>query len=303
MQADILSDSPDSCALCGKTHFTKVADKLRTGENYKVYKCTSCGHVQLLPRPGIEEDREYYNKDQQEKAIRSNINLDNLRTNSEYDVNRRADFIAGRFPKDIIILDIGCGYGFFLEEMSRRRYTIKGVEVSKERRDLAKTITGCDIYDINFVEPVNRDIEKVDIAALFHVLEHTANPIEFCRNIRRAIKKNGCLIVEVPNVEELMLETCPAYNDFYWIRAHLHYFNNKTLDYVLMEAGFRNIEIVYVQRYGVINLCNWLMTGKPQLERPNFKIDDSYRWLEDYYRNYVEKTGRSDAIMAIAHNH
>lgn len=300
MQADNLSDSPDSCALCGKTHFTEVADKLRTGENYKVYKCTSCGHVQLLPRPSTEEDREYYNKDSQEKAIRSNIDLNNLRANSEYDVNRRADFIEGRFPQDSVILDIGCGYGFFLEEMSRRGYKIKGVEVSKERRELAKTIVDCDIFDINFAEAESPNIEKVDIATLFHVLEHTANPIEFCRNISSVIKKNGCLIVEVPNVEELMIETCPAYNDFYWIRAHLHYFNNKTLNYVLKKAGFKEIEVLYVQRYGVENLCNWLMTGKPQLEKPLFKIDESYRWLEDYYRDCLEKTGRSDAILAVA---
>lgn len=103
-----------SCALCGKTSFTKVADKLRTGEDYKVYECTSCGHVQLLPRPDMEKDREYYNKE----AIRSDINLDNLRRNGEYDMKRSGDFIESRFPQDSVILDIGCGYGFFLEEMS-----------------------------------------------------------------------------------------------------------------------------------------------------------------------------------------
>lgn len=306
VQTDIFSDGTCSCALCGKTRFTKVADKLRTGENYKVYKCTFCEHVQLLPRPSMEDDREYYNKDLQEKAIRSNVNLDNQRANSEYDVKRRADFIAGRFPMDSVILDIGCGYGFFLEEMSHRGYMIRGVEVSKERRerrDLARTIIDCDIFDINFIEEGNPNIEKVDIATLFHVLEHTSDPIGFLRNIKSVLKKNGCLIVEVPNVEELMLDTCPEYNDFYWIRAHLHYFNNKTLDYVLKKAGFKKIEIVYVQRYGVKNLCNWLMTGRPQLERPVFKMDESYQWLEDYYRKYLEKIGRTDAIMAIARKH
>ena len=229
----------ESCALCGKSRFTKVADKLRTKDNYKIYRCTSCGHIQLLPRPGMEEDREYYNKDSQEKAIRSKVNLDSQRINSKYDVNRRADFIEGKFPRDFEILDIGCGYGFFLEEMSRRGYMIKGVEVSKERRDLAGKIVNCDILDINFAEATNTKMEKVEVATLFHVLEHTADPISFCRNIKRVIKKNGYLIVEVPNVEELMLETCPEYNDFYWIRAHLHYFNNKTLEFVLKNAGFK----------------------------------------------------------------
>jgi SAM-dependent methyltransferase len=88
------------------------------------------------------------------------------------------------------------------------------------------------------------DIETVDIALLFHVLEHTSDQIGFLRNIKNVLKKNGYLIVEVPNVEEVMLETCPTYNDFYWMPVHPHYFNNKTLEYILRKAGFKEIEIV-----------------------------------------------------------
>jgi hypothetical protein len=55
-----------------------------------------------------------------------------------------------------------------------------------------------------------------------------------------------------------------------------------------------------VQRYGVENLCHWLMAGQPQLESPKFMIASSYQWLESYYHQQLEQMGRTDTLMAIA---
>jgi 2-polyprenyl-3-methyl-5-hydroxy-6-metoxy-1,4-benzoquinol methylase len=290
------------CNLCGHDRFKKVADKLRDTSDYKVYKCMSCGHVQLLPRPTASENKRFYDEDRQEKTIRKKVNLENLRTNFRHDIRRRVEFMRNRFPKNKMILDLGCGYGFFLEEMAQLGYKIKGIEISKERRELAKKVTNIPIFDINVAEPnVRVTIEPVDVVTLFHVLEHIAYPITFCKNIKqKLLKKGGCLVVEVPNVNELMLKACPAYNEFYWNRAHLNYFSEETLKKVLEKAGYKEIEITYIQRYGIENLCNWLITGKPQLEKPVFEIIDPYKWLENYYRKYLGATGRADTIFAAA---
>lgn len=290
-----------SCNICGCKKFKKIADKLRGLESHKVYECIACGHVQLLPRPKSREEKQFYDENKQDRAIRKEINLENLEANSSYDNKRRADFIAGKFSIDSKILDIGCGYGFFLKEMAGRGYRISGVEVSRERRELAKKVTDCRVFDVNFTERVKAKIEKFDVVTLYHVLEHTLEPIVFCRNVRNILKEKGCLLVEVPNVKELMLETSHAYNEFYWNRAHLNYFKKKTLDAVLKKAGYNTIEVSYVQRYGIENLCNWLMTGKPQIEKPIFEIEAPYRWLENYYRKHLEKIGRSDTLFAIAY--
>ena len=287
------------CNLCNNDIFEIVANRLRDSDDYKIYKCMSCSHVQLLPRPFVSEDKEYYDGNRQDRAIHKVINIKELKKSSISDVNRRADFIENRFSKNIDILDVGVGYGFFLEEMTNRGYKIKGVEISDERRDIAKTIIDVPILDINFCEE-SSGTESVDVVTLFHVLEHITDPIQFCKNLRNIIKKDSYLIVEVPNIDELLLQTCPEYNEFYWIRAHLNYFNAAILTDVLKRAGFRNIEMNFVQRYGVENLSNWLMTGKPQLESPRFNINDSYKWLEDHYRNYLEENGLSDTLFAIA---
>ena len=289
-----------SCNLCGDNLFEKVADKLRDTDNPKVYRCLSCGHMQLLPRPIRTEEKQYYDEDRQEKAIRPEVNLDKLRANFKSDIRRRAEFISKKFSKEKAILDVGCGYGFFLEEMIQRSYSIKGIEISRERRNLAETIVNVPVLDINLSEPDTGN-EQADIVTLFHVLEHIIDPVGFCRNIYKLLKSGGCFVVEVPNVDELMLDACAAYNKFYWIRAHLNYFSRRTLAEVLKKAGFKNTEIIYVQRYGVENLCHWLMTGAPQIEKPVFEIEKPYDWLESYYRKYLEETGRSDTLFAVAY--
>jgi 2-polyprenyl-3-methyl-5-hydroxy-6-metoxy-1,4-benzoquinol methylase len=300
MQDEVINAG--SCNLCGSGRFRMAAGRIREGGDYKVYACLSCGHVQLLPRPAISEDKNFYDKDSQERSLRKDLDLGFLEGAFRADVLRRADFISARFPKGKALLDIGCGYGFFLKEMRARGYDAKGVEISVERRRAAKDVTDAQIFDANLADAGSTgDIGQYGIVTLFHVLEHMADPIGFCRNVRKLVKKGGCLLVEAPNVSELMLGTSPAYNGFYWNRAHLNYFGKNTLEKALSGAGFKKIEVGFVQRYGIQNLCHWLGEGKPQLSRPAFEMPGEYRWLEGHYREHLSREGSADTLFAVAY--
>ncbi len=296
-------DNKENCNICEGSTFKKISDRVREADTWKIYQCLSCGHIQLFPRPTIEDDKKFYDTDSQEKSIRQKVDVKNLQDSFTTDTLRRADLISSKFQRSLSILDIGCGYGFFVEELSRRGYPVKGIEISRERKELAKQVTHSQILDINLaVNSSKITLEKQDIITLFHVLEHMADPVSFCKNVKEFLKPNSCFIVEVPNVEELLLETCPAYNSFYWNRPHLNYFSHKSLRMVLERVGFTKINLLFVQRYGVENLCNWLQNGKPQLEKPILAISSKYRWLEDYYRDYLANQGRTDTLIALAYN-
>jgi hypothetical protein len=127
-----------------------------------------------------------------------------------------------------------------------------------------------------------------------------SGPIRFLINISKLLNSGGVFICEVPNVNELLLETCAAYNDFYWIRAHINYFNANSLLACFQKAGIKNVQTKYQQRYGLINLSNWLTFGKPQIDKPVFTIADPYLKVEEFYKKDLESKGRSDALIAIA---
>lgn len=178
-------------------------------------------------------------------------------------------------------------------------YNVSGIEPSFERRMMAERVCNVAIHDINLLESTP-DIGAFNIITLFFVLEHLSEPIRFCSILRRYLIDEGCLIVEVPNLDDLMLEACPQYRSFWWQRAHISYFSTNTLRRVLVEAGFANVELVGVQRYGIENMMNWLITGKPQIQSPSFETTGPYQQFEQKYKTHLENTMRYDTLVAVA---
>ncbi|MBN2057341.1 MAG: class I SAM-dependent methyltransferase [Candidatus Saganbacteria bacterium] len=293
----------EKCNLCSSGEFSLIKDSLRDDkERFKVYQCSQCGHIQLLPKPTEEDDKAFYDKNLQDKNRNKQIDLEKLQQNQRYDTDRHVELIRSLAAKDKSILDIGAGYGFFVSALIKSGFKkAKGLEISSERRELALgqapgAILGHDVKEGPEV------IGRYDVVTLFHVLEHVADPIAFLKDIKALLKPGGIFICEVPNVRDLLLDNSKEYHDFYWIRAHLNYFDDKGLSFCLKQAGFAIESVRSVQRYGLLNLSNWLMYGKPQIEKPVFSIDPDYEEAEAMYRKHVESKGRGDALVAIAKN-
>lgn len=288
-----------TCILCGNTgEFKQLAGHLRDSCQHSVVQCGICGHVQITPLPSYEEDRKFYDENQQAKNIEAPTDINHLRNIQSYDTRRRAKFITDRFPVETRILDIGTGQGFFLAELFQLGYHIKGIEISQEKRTAAQQITTAPILNIDLLQSSPK-IGTFDVITMFHLIEHLTDPIRFCRIVRRYLTNQGCLIIEMPNLDDLMLDSCPTYRLFWWQRAHISYFGARTIQHVLREAGYAEVEVLGIQRYGIDNMMNWLVNGKPQLDAPSYETSSPYRWLEQYYKSHLEKTLRCDTLMAI----
>ena len=104
-------------------------------------------------------------------------------------------------PKDAKILDLGCGPGYFLDEMKTREYTdVTGVTLSpgdvKICTDKGHTISG---YDLSFL-PQSEGYydESVDFIFLRHALEHSPYPIFSLMEYNRVLKQGSKIYIEVP---------------------------------------------------------------------------------------------------------
>lgn len=291
-----------ACNLCGSQEFELFKSELRDEKTrFKVFRCRNCDHVQLLPRPTEDEDKEFYDKNLQDKNRQKEIDYEKLRINNRFDTVRHVKLIKELFQNtNCSILDVGAGYGFFVNELYNSGYkNVTGIEISDERRNIANNHSSVQIINFDVNNP-DRNIGRFDVVTLFHVLEHMSDPIMFLTKIRNLVNTKGVLICEVPNVKEMLLDNCEEYNNFYWIRAHVNYFSRETLLDCFRKALFENVEMKFEQRYGLINLCNWLTAGKPQIETPVFDLCGAYKPVEDFYRNYVKSDGRSDTLIAIA---
>lgn len=103
--------------------------------------------------------------------------------------------------KDAKILDLGCGPGYFLDEMKQRGYTnLTGVTLSpgdvKLCEDKGHTIKR---YDLSFIPQKDGYYdESVDFIFLRHALEHSPYPIFSLMEYNRILKQGGRIYIEVP---------------------------------------------------------------------------------------------------------
>ena len=104
-------------------------------------------------------------------------------------------------PKDAAILDLGCGPGYFLDEMKARGYTnLVGVTLSPGDIALCES-KGHTIkkYDLSFIpQKEGYYDESVDFIFLRHALEHSPYPIFSLMEYNRLLKQNGQIYIEVP---------------------------------------------------------------------------------------------------------
>lgn len=104
-------------------------------------------------------------------------------------------------PKDAHILDLGCGPGYFLDEMKERGYTnVTGVTLSpgdqENCRNKGHTIKG---YDLSFLPQKDGYYdESVDFIFLRHALEHSPYPIFSLMEYNRVLKQGAKMYIEVP---------------------------------------------------------------------------------------------------------
>lgn len=232
----------NTCVLCNRSYSTVIE---HCAGGYQVLKCVGCGlvYVDPIPRKELLEkaySAEYYTpwlENQRRERIRMwKSRLETLNS------------FAGRKGK---LLDVGCGEGLFLELASKVGWDITGTEISpfavkygKGRLDL--NILQGELMDIGFPD------KTFEAVTMWHVLEHTRNPIIVLKEIRRIIKDDGVLIMAVPNLNNIFSQW--AYRlvkgkkmhlfDPLDRELHLYHFTFETIRLALDKTGFRVGKIV-----------------------------------------------------------
>jgi 2-polyprenyl-3-methyl-5-hydroxy-6-metoxy-1,4-benzoquinol methylase len=281
-----------SCYLCGSTKCSKIHDKIRYDMPPRPFRCDQCGFVFLYPRMTPESEKEFY-----EKTYRSEYDkqdAESLWESSLPEAKKRVSRFTDLYSPDIRLLEIGCASGYFLSEVKEHVKSVIGVELTKNYVKFARD-RGLDVKE-SLDEVVDH---SCDLIFMFHVLEHIEDPIHFLEELKKKLSPTGKLVIEVPNVEDVLVSVYKIQNhlDFYWEIAHNYYFSKQTLETVLEKAGFR-YEIFPLQRYDLSNHMYWMLNGKPGGQGFfNFIFPQS---LLNEYESALKEKFLCDTIYAIA---
>jgi len=141
------------------------------------------------------------------------------------------------------LLDIGCGYGFFLQEMKHRGWKVEGIEISEVGRQYAQ-----DKWDIHVYSQPLEDLplpESIfDVVTLIYVIEHVHDPLTLLREVNRILKPGGLILLRWPHSTPIVRILGPLSKklDLYHTPYHLYDFSPRTMNKILTSCGFGEIE-------------------------------------------------------------
>ena len=81
-------------------------------------------------------------------------------------------------------------------------------------------------FDLEKENEVNK---KYELVIIFNVLEHVYNPEKVMKSIHRVLKKNGLLVIIVPNVESLAASIMQSRCNMFLGMSHITMFSPITL--------------------------------------------------------------------------
>lgn len=193
------------------------------------------------PESGVGEEMERLAKRAGELSLVENHVEEAERPWREATARERLDDLC-RFIDHGRLLEIGCSTGEFLLAAADR-FDVRGVEADPASARVALA-RGLDCRCGSLVD-AGLDSGSIDVAVLYHVIEHLRDPRQELRELRRILRPGGHLVIETPDVENIWFRLLGAR----WrqiIPDHLFFFAPATLTRLLVEEGFSVTESRHV---------------------------------------------------------
>lgn len=149
-----------------------------------------------------------------------------------------AELAASRLPAAAAqMLEIGAGQGHFLELMlhaAQAPLRMVGYDPAWRSRPLPQGIT---MLPRPYDGPTDGERGVFDAVVARHVIEHAPAPTAFLRHASAALRPNGVIFVETPDLEWIVAARQPQ--DFFY--EHCNYFTATTLAKAMADAGLHDV--------------------------------------------------------------
>jgi SAM-dependent methyltransferase len=200
-----------------------------------IVECGDCNFIFKGKQPSEEFLRRHYAQTSAEYQERQAEDDATYRT--DYGLARR--LLAQRFPQGGRILDVGCGRGFFLKSLGKE-WERHGVEPSRSAAEYAARENGIPVHAGNLVA-MKLPAGFFDVATLFDVMEHLAQPAKLVAEVRRVLKPGGSLLAGTGNFGSVTARLAGRQWAYLAIPDHVSFFSEASLRGVLSRAGFSEI--------------------------------------------------------------
>lgn len=210
----------------------------------QIVRCRSDGLLYLNPRPKAGRVREFH---------RQYVREDNLELFSAYrrPVLKREAAAIRRLKTSGNLLDVGCATGTFYENFAGPGWQLYGVDTSPLGAEVARSQFGAEVF-VGTLREAAYPTSFFDVVSLLDTLYFFSDPAAELREVRRLLKPDGLLAVEIPGLTYTLLTNRGLLS---WVLHgnrsgmhpdswHLYYYSPAAIRHVLQRAGFRVIQMI-----------------------------------------------------------
>jgi dolichol-phosphate mannosyltransferase len=255
--AEALSDTAvsttRSAMTCVACHAPSLRSFVKTAQ-IKLFRCTACGSLTALPRPGEASLTSYHDAPayfEHPYFERRRRDIERVDARCRDLFHRLRDVDPGLALSGMRHLDVGCDTGLFLERFSQRYGTAsRGVEINAQAVALARARG----LDVQHSDLARSDTSCIDLVTMIDVIEHVADPIGLLVAVRSRLRPKGLVYLETPNIESVIYVVGRMISNLtggrpalLWERLflpeHVQYLSRIGLEAAAQAAGFRVVAL------------------------------------------------------------
>lgn len=218
---------------------------------FDLYICCNCSHICLDANFDKETLKSLYT----EYYPRSEMTLDDFRPlkaargfNAWLDGLKRSAYLW--VPKNVRVLDIGCGFGETLGYHKARGCEVHGVEADENIRRVADKY-GFNVH-VGLFDPNRYEPGYFDYVTLDQVIEHVTDPVDTLQGIAYVLKQGGVALLSTPNPNGWGAKVFGRRWINWHAPYHLQHFSIKSMGIAAEKAGLR------IERVTTLTSSDWL---------------------------------------------
>ena len=233
------------CAVCGGQDFAFL---VRDGD-YAWEECPGCGFVRIAGAFTLAEAA----RGEDDAAMgRSYVDGYRAKFASKMARSRRRAARLRRRARGDDFLDVGSNFGFMVEAAERVGFRAVGVEVNHTLVDAARAQFPGRTFIPGLLEQQQFGARRFDVVYCSEVIEHTADPRLFLKQLAAVMQPGGLLYLTTPHIREYRKRRFARMG----APDHKLYFNSANLRRLLLDCGFARVREEFTFFRG-IKLCAW----------------------------------------------
>lgn len=228
------------CTICSSRNLTLLTEVYLDGKlNFFTTKvCNKCLHVFRSVSPSLAWFKRCWQIIRTKEPEIFNPEMEAIRRNRY----RRYAKIMRRYKMRGKVLDIGAGYGSGTKVLQEMGYEVDAIEPEDNKARYIAQILHISVQQTSFEHMQVR--KKYDVIILAHCLEHLDNPREALIRIKKLLRPDGILYLEVPIIWNFV-----TWSDALYL-THKSNFSEENIIYLLQDCDFEVFETVHMRSAG-----------------------------------------------------